>query len=292
MLMLNKLINKIKTNDMHFKKLILFAILAGVYTGVMALIPFFKDTSFADISISFEWWILFGVIIIMGSKSNLDAALKCFIFFLISQPIVYLVQVPFSGFSIFRYYLNWIGWTILTIPMGFIGYYIKKNNWLSLVILCPVLMFVGYHIYTFLNSLILYFPYHILSIIFCILSMILYVLLISNKKIRITGFIIGVLIIISCFAIGIYKNMNLSYEPSLICDSEELRFDLNSKVLIKDNLGEVRIEETNFGDNIGYCIVGKFNKIGKTTLTLNVDDIEYNYSLEVSPNSYELIRIE
>ena len=40
--------------DLSFKKLIIFAIIAGVYTGVMAMIPIAKDTSFADITISFE----------------------------------------------------------------------------------------------------------------------------------------------------------------------------------------------------------------------------------------------
>ena len=39
--------------DLSFKKLIIFAIIAGVYTGVMAMLPIAKDTSFADITISF-----------------------------------------------------------------------------------------------------------------------------------------------------------------------------------------------------------------------------------------------
>lgn len=81
--------------DFTWKKLIVFAILAGVYTAVMALIPITKDTSFRDIAIHFEVWILFGIIIICNSKSSKDSALKCFIFFLISQPLVYLLQVPF-----------------------------------------------------------------------------------------------------------------------------------------------------------------------------------------------------
>lgn len=76
----------------------------------MALLPFTKNTSFRDISISFEVWILFGILIIMNSKSAKESALKCFIFFLISQPLVYLSQVPFSnlGWKILGYYKNWI----------------------------------------------------------------------------------------------------------------------------------------------------------------------------------------
>jgi len=78
--------------DLNWKKLIIFAIIAGVYTAIMAMLPITKNTSFADIAISFEVWILFGILIIMNSKSAKDSALKCFIFFLISQPLVYLTQ--------------------------------------------------------------------------------------------------------------------------------------------------------------------------------------------------------
>ena len=115
--------------DLTWTKLITLAVIAGVYTALMALIPSLKNTSFHDIVVTFEVWILFGIIIIMNSKSAIDSALKCFVFFLISQPLVYLIQVPFNslGFGIFVYYKYWFIWTILTIPMGYIGYYMKKD---------------------------------------------------------------------------------------------------------------------------------------------------------------------
>ena len=78
-------------------KLIISAIMIGIYTALMALIPTLKYTSFHDITVTFEVWILFGIIIIMNSKSAVDSALKCFVFFLISQPLVYLIQVPFNS---------------------------------------------------------------------------------------------------------------------------------------------------------------------------------------------------
>ena len=54
--------------NLTWKKLIIFAIIAGVYTAAMALIPITKETSFRDIAIQFEWWILFGIIIICNSN--------------------------------------------------------------------------------------------------------------------------------------------------------------------------------------------------------------------------------
>lgn len=70
-----------RETNLTWSKIIIFAIFAGVYTGIMALLPFTKNTSFADISISPERWILFGIFIILNSKSPLDSGLKCFVFF-------------------------------------------------------------------------------------------------------------------------------------------------------------------------------------------------------------------
>lgn len=201
--------------NLTWKKLIIAAIILGIYTGLMAMIPFTQDTSFRDISISFECWIFFGIIIILNSKSNLDSALKCFVFFLISQPLVYLVQVPFNdmGFGIFRYYLNWIIWTLLTFPMGFIGYYIKKKNILSLIILLPMLVFIGFMGYSFLLETIKHFPHHLLSFIFCLTVIILLVLNLYEKKIyKILSFITITILTGLLIFINRGSNMLVSYK--------------------------------------------------------------------------------
>ena len=162
--------------NITWPKLIIFSVLIGIYVGAIAVIPVFKDTSFRDISITFEWWVLFGTLIIVNSKSPLDSALKCFIFFLISQPLIYLVQVPWNplGWGIFCYYPGWFVWTLLTIPMGFIGHYLKKDQWWGIFILTPVILFVGYHYMGFLGEVRTYFPNHLLSAIFCVATMIIY----------------------------------------------------------------------------------------------------------------------
>ena len=126
--------------NLTWPKLIIFAVAIGVYTGLINQVPFLYDTSLRDSAIYFDRWVLFGILIIMNSKSNIDSALKCFVFFLISQPLIYLVEVPFLGWSVMQYYRNWILWTILTLPMGFIGYYMKKDRPWGLIILVPMLL--------------------------------------------------------------------------------------------------------------------------------------------------------
>ena len=151
--------------NLTWKKLIIFAIIAGVYTAVMAMLPVARNTSFADITISFEVWILFGILIIMNSKSAKDSALKCFVFFLISQPLVYLIQDLVNCSNLFlTYYRFWVVWTICTIPMGFFGYFMKKDKWWGLLILAPMLVFLGIHYSGFLGETMYYFPYLLMSL--------------------------------------------------------------------------------------------------------------------------------
>ena len=278
--------------DLTWTKLIIFAIIAGVYTAIMALLPVFKDTSFHDITVTFEVWILFGIIIIMNSKSPVDSALKCFIFFLISQPLVYLIQVPFNklGFGIFIYYKYWLIWTILTIPMGFIGYYIKKDKWWGILILVPMLLLLGSGSYYFyLRETLFDFPYHLLTTIFCLITMLLYPLCVfNNKKNKIISFTISALIIIFLTILAftnrkVYDNVILLSSGSI----ENVTFNENYNVYLEKDLGEVYIRyEEGMED---YLIEGNFKKTGKTNLILTDENENKTvFELNIGNNTFDL----
>lgn len=216
--------------DLTWKKLVIFAVIAAVYTAAMAIIPITNNTSFRDITATFEWWILFGIIIICNSKSPKDSALKCFVFFLISQPLIYLLQVPFSwqGWNLFSYYRYWFIWTILTIPMGFIGYYIKKDNILSVVILLPMLAFLSILGLGFIDSAIEKFPHHLLSGIFCFVAITIIILgVLRKKKNRIIASSLIIIFTILYFLIshGIFFTKYKQYEEYK--DLEEYGITLN-----------------------------------------------------------------
>ncbi len=221
--------------NLTWKKLIIFAIATAVYTALMAIIPITKDTSFRDIAATLEWWILFGIIIISNSKSNTDSALKCFVFFLISQPLIYLLQVPFSwqGWHLFSYYKYWFIWTILTIPMGYIGYYIKKDNIFSIIILLPMLILLSILGLGFLNSSYQNFPHHLLSGIFCFAAITLIIFgVLNNKKNIIASFIIIITFTLGCFLIsnGILFDTFKTYEA--YDDLSEYNITLSDKYYV------------------------------------------------------------
>ena len=277
--------------DLTWKKLIILAIIAGLYTGVVAIIPAFADTSLRDISITFERWVLFGILIIMNSKSPKDSALKCFIFFLISQPLVYLVQVPYNpyGWGIFRYYPGWFIWTLFTLPMGFIGYYMKKDKWYSVVILAPMLLFVGYHYMGFANEAYSFFPNHLYSSIFCIATLIIYPLFIyKNKKNKYIALSISIIIILVTSIIA-FATPKSFYNTTVLSNSETVPFDDTYSVRLKDEeYGRVYIGYENGIED--YMVYAEFSKTGETELILESPDGQIReFYLTIGRSTYDII---
>lgn len=278
--------------NITWPKLIIWAVIAGVYTGIMAYLPQTTDTSFADISIHFDWWILFGILIIVNSKTPVESALKCFVFFLISQPIVYLVQVPFNvlGWGIFGYYKYWFIITLLTLPMGYVGWYMRKNKWWSILILFPMLLFLGQHYGTYLTEVISFFPNHLLSTIFCLATMIIYPLYVfDDKKIKRAALIISIVIIIFCTAL-VAVNGPVSYHTDLLISDTDITPDFDDTYTVEftdPSYGDLNIR---YEESIESYIVGTdLRKLGQTQVILrSPEGEEYVYDIIVERHSYKI----
>ena len=274
--------------NLTWTKVIIMAIVMGLYTAIVAMLPITKDTSFSDLAVTFEVWIFFGIFIIMNSKSAKDSALKCLVFFVISQPLIYLIQDLINHSNLFfLYYRNWVGWTIACIPMGFIGYYMKKDKWWGLLILTPIMLLLGFCLNRYIGLTIFSFPRHLLTVLFCIATLIIYPLVIfKNKKIRIVGEVIDCIIIVVVLVISI---MNPPvYNTDLITSGEEYNFDDSYKVYLTNNkFGEVNIR---YEDDLDCWMVGaKFKKAGKTTFVLESPKGEKTtFDLEIKIDSYSI----
>ena len=153
---------------MTWPRLIAFAVVSGVVTALIALlVP--EGNSIKQIAVTPEAWIVLAIIIVVNCEKPLEAACKTFVYFLISQPLVYLIQVPFSsmGWGLFGYYRYWFCWTLATFPCAFIAWYIKRDDWIGAVIhsvaLAALILFgTGY-----LKQLIGHFPRYLLAALFC-----------------------------------------------------------------------------------------------------------------------------
>lgn len=184
---MTKVINKLFGGiNMTWPKVIIFAIITGVYGGLINQVPFLQNTSFTDIAVTFEAWMLFAVIIAVNSKGPFDSGFKIFVFFLISQPVFFLVETPFLGLDVWTYYQRWFFITLATLPGGIIAYFIKKNNILGALILSVATVLLGLGATDYVLKFVVYeFPRHLLTVIFCLAQIVLYIaVIVKNKKLK------------------------------------------------------------------------------------------------------------
>ena len=274
-------------------KVLVAAVAAGVFTAVMALVPALKFTSFHTITATFEVWILFGIVLIMNSKSNHDSALKCFVFFLVSQPLVYLIQVPFSrlGWGLFGYYKYWFLWTLFCLPMGFIGYYMKRGKWWGYLILLPMIVLTGYSYFQYFSDFLFSMPRYLLVCVFCICAMLLYPLAIfDNRKIKAIGAAVSCAIIIAATAVCLCNPP--VYSTELMGNSEVHPFDDSYSVsLADDKYGDVSIRYLDSVED--YMLHADFKRAGDTVLTIVSPDGEKTaYELHIERTTYTLTKTE
>ena len=275
--------------DLTWPKVIAAAVAAGVFTAVSAIIPALHYTSFIAITTTFEVWILFGIIIITNSKSNLDSALKCFVFFLISQPLVYLIQVPFSrlGWALFGYYKYWFIWTLLCFPMGFIGYYMKKGRWWGYLILLPMIVLTGYSYLRYFSDFLFSGPRYILIVLFCICAMILYpVAVFEDKKIRAAGAALGGAAVIALTALCLLNPP--VYSTEIMGNGEEYQFDDSYTAYLDDEkFGSVEIRY--FESVEDYMLHADLRRAGDTVLTLvSPDGEKTEYNIHIERDTYKI----
>ena len=122
--------------ELTWIKVILFSVATAVITAALLLIPAFKDIPIRDMGVHYDWWFIFAIFVISNCKKPLEAGLKCFVFFLISQPLIYLIQQPFASINLIQtYYTKWFILTLLTFPGGILAFYIKrKETWSALIL--------------------------------------------------------------------------------------------------------------------------------------------------------------
>lgn len=153
---------------------IVFALVAGLWAGAMNSIPATENTSLRDIAISYEWWVIFAFIVATNNDKAWKAALKVFVFFAISQPVVFAIEIAAHSvephMAWYYYSTIWGPATLFTLPGGFIAYFAKKQNVLGCIVLglaCTIQLVLGVH-YTL--AAVASPPYHALSAVVCYVS--------------------------------------------------------------------------------------------------------------------------
>lgn len=184
-------------------RVLLFAVLTAVLTAAVLRIPGLNETSIANIGVTLECWFLFALLIIMNCEKPLEAGIKTFVFFLVSQPLIYLLQVPFyfDGWKIFRFYPRWGLMTLLTFPGAMLAWYVKKDSLWSGLILSVATGYLAVAFAEYCRSCVRNFPYGLAAGLFCVaLAVVLILTLLKNKRARLLCAGITVLAALIAFA--------------------------------------------------------------------------------------------
>ena len=179
-------------------------------------------------------------------------------------------------------------WTIFCLPMGYIGYYIKKDKWWGYLILLPMILLTASSYNTYLTYFTFYYPNYLLISLFCIIVMFLYPnVLFSNKKVKLIGNIIsGTLITINTF-LNPYR-----YSTEILSEVNGKSITSEYQAYLKDSkYGEVSVK---YIDSIGsYMLHADFKKNGKTKLIIiTPDGRNVEYDLVIEMNKYEIDEVK
>ena len=184
----------IKPKEFTYRCVLWLAIACGVITGLLLdvellKIEAIKDNSFFNMGICFEFWVFVTMIIVSRTQKPLEAACKVFLFFLISQPLVYLVKVPFDsrGWGVFVDYKGWFIWTLLTFPGAFVAWFTNKKNNLGIVIFMVAILFLSYEFAQHFATLITNFPFQIIACAFILFQMVCYVMSFNGRRRAVFG---------------------------------------------------------------------------------------------------------
>lgn len=271
--------------DLTWGRIILYAVITAVLTAVFLVVPIFRNTSFYRMGETTEAWILFAIIIIANAGTPLESALKTFVFFLISQPLIYLLQVPFSwmGWGIFRYYLYWFILTLCTFPAAYIGWYIKKKNWLSLLILMPMLFLLVYTGADGLKQLIHQFPKMLIMTVFCTSQVLLYLYAFTENIFqKAAGLTLPVLIV----AVMLLFPRNIDFTSSQFLPDDPVLTG-NAAVTVEDTgIVEISLSEG------GGTVMVHVHKYGSTAFTIEDGGQEYRYNITVYEDDAGVSQIE
>ena len=261
---------------MGWPVVLLLAVGTAILTVVFLLFPVFQNTSFERMGVHLEAWIFFAVVIMSNCRRPLESACKTFVFFLVSQPLIYLLQVPFSalGWGLFRFYKTWFVWTLLTFPMACVGWYITRRNTLSLLILLPVLCLLAYPGAESLQTAARHPPRLLVTALFCLGQVFLYPVVFTEKRWQ---KLVGVLVPLAAAAILLLAATRIALESTQFLPDEPV-LSASADVTVEDPaFAAVSLERIGADSMIRV----KAERFGSTVFTIRDGDEVYRYTLTI-----------
>ena len=286
--------------NMSWVFLIIFAIASGIIPAVLKKIPALNGTSFQDIAINLDMWIILAIFVIVNTKSMVEAATKCFVYFLISQPLIYtveaLIETVFHNGDFMKilklyienYYIgaHWAHYTVLTIPGAIICYQIKKNNILATLILSVATVYLSFFgTKQIFESVTRHFPYHFINGLICLIfAFLLVFVILESKKLRIVATVLNICGIAASLVIGYIVATSDPMQGNEIVD---LPNEAKAKSISSENENVAYAEVSEADANDIYIYTGP--EIGETVITItDTNGNEYKYDVKLTCYDFEI----
>lgn len=200
---MNKLRKIFFETKMTWCRVIVLSLIAAVLTAAVLIIPFLNKTSISYLGVAYEAWFVFALYIILNCQKPLEAGIKTFVFFLISQPLIYLLQVPFStmGWELFMYYKFWFIVTLMTFPGAIVAWFVKKDNVWSALIMAVATSFISTILAGSLATVVRHFPGELIRTLFMLAELLLFIFVLLKKKRSrlVCGIITLVVLLAACY---------------------------------------------------------------------------------------------
>lgn len=266
--------------SMSWPVVIIYAVITAIITTVFLVVPIFKDTSFEKMGATFEAWIFFAIIIMANCKSPIDSAVKTFVFFLVSQPLIYLFQVPFSdmGWQLFNYYGYWFKLTLLTFPMAFVGWFIKKKNWFSLLILLPAMGDLTLEGVGAFKKTLSAFPHLLVTAVFCLFQILLYLYVFTEIKAQ---KLFGLAVLIGLVVFVLFFHSQVDVNATVFLPDDPVLSE-NATVEVEDS-EKAQITIDNADEN-GCLVCVHAKEYGSVKFTITDGDKQYHYTAKIFEN--------
>jgi hypothetical protein len=180
---MNHLKRWLSSLNMSWRNVLLLAVGAGLYTGLINQVPALQNTSFTDIAVTYEVWVVFAILIAVRCRTALESAGKIFCFFLISQPLCFLAEIPMIGSAQAYYYFQlWLPKILLTFPGGFAAFYLQKDNLVGALLAAAAAAFEAVFLAGYGLGLLFNFPRHLLTVLFCLVTILCLIVLQTGRK--------------------------------------------------------------------------------------------------------------
>ena len=211
--MIEKLFFKTKIT---WLRVVLSAVGTGVIVAAFLILPVFTNTSFRAPGETPEFWLFPALVIVLNAATAKEAMAKTFVFFLISQPVIYLVQVPFTlfGWQIFAYYPFWFMITVLTIPAAWLAFRARRGGIFGGLVFGLAEILLAVYGVSSLKILYFEFPRYLLAALYCFGFMVLMnIYFLKQKRSRMISVIIAAAATVTVAALIIFmpSDGELSY---------------------------------------------------------------------------------